>query len=540
MIEIPRPPSLADIEDFRSKGWWKDQTFSEILEKRARETPDREALGDARRRITYGDLWREVKRFAEFLRRQGVQRGDVVTLQLPNRIEFPVVFYSLELIGAVANKISADFRAIEVEYILKFSRSKAYVCASQFKGFDYVAMIRELRPRLPELSLVVCVDGVASDDVVSFARVVHDAPEIADADRVRMSPLDVMRMCFTSGTTGNPKGVLHCFNTTLCTCETFNTELAVTEDDVMLDYLPVGLNWGYMTLVQAAMAGARVVLMERFSAEAALELIEKERVTYIPTAPASIVAMLNSPALTKHDLGSLRIVITGGASAAVETIKAFQAAVPHAKLIELYGMLETGYHAFTRLTDDPLKVNGTVGRCVDSMGLRMLDDDANDVPYGEVGEIAAVGPSVHMGYLDNPAANRDSFTADGWFRTGDLGFFADAERNVRIAGRKKEIVNRGGKKYFPREIEELLYQHPKIVQAAIVGAPDPRLGEKNCLCAIVKEGSTLTLDEVVSFLKGRVADYKLPESLVVMQDFPMTPTGKIRRPELVKRVSGIG
>jgi acyl-CoA synthetase (AMP-forming)/AMP-acid ligase II len=401
-------------------------------------------------------------------------------------------------------------------------------------------MIRELRPRLPDLSLVVCVDDVASDDVVSFAKVVHDTPEIADAVRVRMAPLDVMRMCFTSGTTGNPKGVLHCFNTTLCTCETFNTELAVTENDVMLDYLPVGLNWGYMTLVQAVMAGARVVLMERFSAEDALELIEREHVTYIPTAPASIVAMLNSPALSKHDLGSLRIVITGGASAAVETIKAFQAAVPHAKLIELYGMLETGYHAFTRLTDDPLKVNGTVGRCVDSMGLRMIDDDGHDVQHGEVGEIAAVGPSVHMGYLDNPAANRDSFTADGWFRTGDLGFYADAEGNVRIAGRKKEIINRGGKKYFPREIEELLYQHPKIVQAAIVGTPDPRLGEKNCLCAIVKEGSSLTLDEIVSFLKGRVADYKLPEALVVMRDFPMTPTGKIRRPELVKRVSGSG
>jgi non-ribosomal peptide synthetase component E (peptide arylation enzyme) len=163
-----------------------------------------------------------------------------------------------------------------------------------------------------------------------------------------------------------------------------------------------------------------------------------------------------------------------------------------------------------------------------------------DVPYGEVGEIAAIGPSMHMGYLDNPAANRDSFTADGWFRTGDLGFHADAKGNVRIAGRKKEIINRGGKKYFPREIEELLYQHPKIVQAAIVGAPDPRLGERNCLCAIVKEGSRLTLDEVVSFLKGRVADYKLPEALVVMNDFPMTPTGKIRRPELVKRVSGTG
>ncbi len=538
MIEVPRPPSAQDIAKYRAKGWWKDQTFSQILEMRARETPDREAICDARRRITYAKLWAEVQRFAEFLRRQGVQRGDVVTLQLPNRIEFPVVFFSLELIGAVANKISADFRAVEVEYILKFSKSKAYVCASQFKGFDYLAMIRELRPRLPELSLTICVDDVDAPDVVSFAKVVHDTPEIDAANRVHMSPLDVMRMCFTSGTTGNPKGVLHCFNTTLCTCETFNRELAVTDRDVMLDYLPVGLNWGYMTLVQAAMAGARVVLMERFSAEGALELIEKERVTYIPTAPASIVAMLNSPELAKRDLSSLRIVITGGASAAVETIKAFQTAVPHAKLIELYGMLETGYHSFTRLTDDPLKVNGTVGHCVDSMGLRILDDDGNDVPFGEVGEIAAVGPSVHMGYLDNPAANRDSFTQDGWFRTGDLGQYADKEGNVRIAGRKKEIVNRGGKKYFPREIEELLYQHPKIMQAAIVGAPDPRLGEKNCLCAIIKPGVSLTLDEVVAFLRGRVADYKLPEALVVMNDFPMTPTGKIRRPELVKRVAG--
>ena len=538
MIEAPRPPSRKDAERYRAQGWWKDQRFSEILKARAIATPDREAMSDARRRITYGQLWAEVKRFAEFLRRQGVQCGDVVTLQLPNRIEFPVVFFSLELIGAVANKISADFRAVEVEYILKFSKSKAFVCAEEFKGFNYLTMIRDIRPRLPELSLVICVDDVDAGDVTSFAKVVHETPEIGHADRVRMSPLDVMRMCFTSGTTGNPKGVLHCFNTTLCTCQTFNRELAVTENDVMLDYLPVGLNWGYMTLVQAVMAGARVVLMERFSADAALVLIEKERVTYIPTAPASIVAMLNSSALAQRDLNSLRLVITGGASAAVETIKAFQAALPRTKLIELYGMLETGFHSFTRLTDDPLKVNGTVGHCVDEMGLRILDDNGNDVPYGEVGEIAAVGPSLHMGYLDNPTANRDSFTVDGWFRTGDLGQYADREGNVRIAGRKKEIINRGGKKYFPREIEELLYEHPKIVQAAIVGAPDPRLGEKNCLCAIVKPGASLDLGEVVAFLKGRVADYKLPEALVVMNDFPMTPTGKIRRPELVKRVAG--
>ena len=150
------------------------------------------------------------------------------------------------------------------------------------------------------------------------------------------------------------------------------------------------------------------------------------------------------------------------------------------------------------------------------MGLRIIDDEGRDVPHGEVGEIAAIGPSVHFGYPNNRAANRDSFTADGWFRTGDLGQFVDAEGNVRIAGRKKEIINRGGKKYFPREIEELLYQHPAILQVAIVGAPDARLGEHNCMCVVLKPGASLTLDEVVAFLSGRVADYKLPEELVVM------------------------
>ena len=537
MIKAPRLPSSATIKEYTDRGWWRDRRFSDILERRARETPDREAMADGRRRITYGQLWAEVKRFAEFLRRQGVQRGDVVTLQLPNRIEFPVVFFSLELIGAVANKISADFRGVEVEYILKFSQSRVYVCASQFKGFDYLPMIREIRPRLPDLALVICVDDTTAGDVVSFGKVVNETPEISERDRVRMDPFDIMRMCFTSGTTGNPKGVLHCFNTTLCTAELFNDQLAVTERDVMLCYLPVGLNWGYCTLVQSVMAGARVVLMERFSGDGALELIEKEGVTYIPTAPASIVAMLNSPQLKQRNLSSLRVVITGGASAAVETIKAFQAAIPNARLIELYGMLETGFHSMTRLTDDPLKVNGTVGRCVSVMGLRIIDDDGNDVPYGEVGEIAAIGPSVHFGYLNNDTANRESFTPDGWFRTGDLGQFVDKEGNVRIAGRKKEIINRGGKKYFPREIEELLYEHPAVFQVAIVGAPDARLGERNCMCVVLKEGATLTLDEVKAFLKGRVADYKLPEELVVMNDLPMTPTGKIRRPELIKRVA---
>ena len=538
MIVPPRPPDQKTIDEYVAKGYWGDTTFADVLERRAAESPDREVYADARRRITYANLWSEVLRCAEFLRRQGVRRGDVVTIQLPNRIEFPVVFFSLELVGAIANKVSPDFRATEVEYIMRFSRSSAYVGAARFKGFEYLPMIREIRPRLPDLKLVICVDPVDEPGVTSLGTVLTTALPTAARDRVRMSAYEVMRMCFTSGTTGNPKGVLHSFNTTLSTCARFNGELAMTDRDVLLIYLPVGLNWGYFTLVQTVLAGARAVLMERFSAEAALDTIERERVTYIPTAPASIVAMLNSPTLARRDLASLRVVVTGGASAALETIKAFQAAVPKAKLLEMYGMLETGVHIHTWLTDDPVKVNATVGRCVPHMGLRIIDDAGKDVPYGEDGEIAAKGPSVHIGYLDNEAANRDSFTPDGWFRTGDLARYADADGNVRIVGRKKEIINRGGKKYFPREVEELLYGHPKIMQVAIVGVPDPRVGEKNCLCVIPKEGASLALDEVVSFLRGRVADYKLPEQLIVMDEFPMTPTGKLKRSDLVKRVVG--
>jgi len=335
-------------------------------------------------------------------------------------------------------------------------------------------------------------------------------------------------MAFTSGTTGDPKCVLHSFNTTIYAPCLLNRDTQVTERDVLLIYLPVGLNWGYITLMQTIMAGARAVLMERFSGRAVLETIEHERVTYIPTAPAAIVSMLAESELDRFDLSSLRVVITGGASAAIETIRAYQARAK-GYLIELYGMLETGFHTYTRFTDDPAKVNGTIGRLVGDMELRILDGAGNDVPYGVIGEVAARGPSVHLGYHNNPAANSASFTADGWFRTGDLGRFVDQDGNVQLSGRSKEIINRGGKKFFPREVEEILYTHPNVLHAAMVGLPDARLGERNCLCIIPKSDRDLSLDEAVKFLKGQIADYKLPETIELFNEFPMTGTGKVRR-----------
>ena len=526
------------ITRYRKSGHWGAETFYSVLAARASSHPDRVAIVDRGRRVTYGELKTRVDRVAAGLGALGIGSGDVVTIQLPNWVEFAYVFFALERLGAVANQIGPDFRSREVDYILRFSESRAFVCPASFKNFDYVKMIGELRPGLPDLK-AVCVLGRpapspgATPGLMSLDALIESTDAVPPPG-AGQGANDVMRTAFTSGTTGNPKGVIHSHNTTLSTCRTLNTDMRVSPDEVFLIYLPLGLNWGYLTLVQAVMAGARAVLLDQFSARAALELIQRERVTYIPTAPASIIAMLNEPDLGGFDLSSLRVIITGGASCPIETIREFRARM-HGHLIELYGMLETGFHTYTRLDDDPEAVTGTVGTVSSGLGLRLIDGSGRDVAEGAEGEIAAQGPSVHLGYHKNPAANAELFTADGWFRTGDLGQF-DPAGNVKIVGRLKEMINRGGKKFFPREIEEILYTHPKILHAAIVGVPDPRLGERNCLCVIPRPGQTLTLDEVVGYLKDGVATYKLPETIEIFDELPFTPTGKIQRHVLVRRV----
>jgi non-ribosomal peptide synthetase component E (peptide arylation enzyme) len=518
-------PELA--QRWRAAGEWREESPFDLLATQAARHPNRIAFVDGQGRISYGELKDKIERCAAYLGQIGIKRGDVVTIQLPNRIIFPIVFFALELIGAVANKVNPDFRIRELDYILRFSGSKAFICPESFKGFDYLGMARQLREAIPVLTHVV-LSGEPVGDEFNLERGIADTAPLPQAQRVRMSADEIFRIAFTSGTTGNPKCVLHSFNTTLPAVRQINRDLLVTETDVQLVYLPVCLNWGYLCLLQAILSGSRAVLLERFSAKAALQLIERERVTYIATAPASIVAMLNEPDLSEYDVSSLRVVITGGASAAIETIRDYQARMP-GHLIELYGMLETGFHTYTRFSDDAAEVNGTIGRVVSSMGLKILDEAGNEVARGEVGEIAAQGPSVHLGYHANAAANAEAFTAQGWFRTGDLGRIVDAAGNVEIVGRRKEIINRGGKKFFPREVEEVLYTHPKVMHAAMVGIADPRLGERNCLCVIPKAGQVVSLAEMITHLKGQVADYKLPEELIIVAELPFTATGKLRR-----------
>ena len=519
---------------WRGAGLWSDATFATELARRVSATPEREALTDGTRRLSYRELADGIDRMAARLRALGIGAGDVVTMQLPNWIEFAFVFFALERLGAVAVTVSVDFRSRELEYIMRFAGSKMFICCAQFRDFDHTAMAAELAPRLAALAVIGVIGGVAGPGMVCLDDVAAArgapagfVPAATDADTV-------MRMAFTSGTTGNPKGVMHSHNTTLAAARILNGDLGLSADDVMMIWLPLGLNWGYLTLVQSVLAGAKAVLLDRFAPSAALDLIARERVSYIPTAPASLTAILQQPDLDRRDLSSLKFVVSGGASAPVETIRAWRRAAPGV-LLELLGMLETGYQAYTRPTDDPERVAGSVGVPASHMGLRLIDAEGRDVPPGQEGEICCDGPSVHLGYHNNPSANAEAFLPDGWFRSGDLGVI-DPEGRLRIVGRLKEMINRGGKKFFPREIEEILYTHPQVLYAAIVGIPDPRLGERNCLCLVPRPGEAPTLDHLLAFLGDSVATYKLPERLELFRQFPFTPTGKIQRHALVREV----
>jgi acyl-CoA synthetase (AMP-forming)/AMP-acid ligase II len=531
-MRIPDPPiDPARIARFMEEGYWVDTTSNDALEQRARETPDKLAIVDGRVRLRFGEYYRRAERLAAHFVGLGLGADDVVAIQLPNWSEFAVAVNAAMLAGVPFCQFHSDFRSREVEFILSFTEASALIVPSHFRRFDYLAMLADLRPRLPQLRNIMVVGEEVPPgyfDVRGFLDAAGE-PEIKPKQlrRRRPSANDLSRTAFTSGTTGDPKAVLHLHNTTNCAARFVNEGLRIDEDSVLLAFLPVGLNWGLLNVLQAVFAGCTIVLQEVFDAEQALALIERERVTHFCCAPAHLVSLLSVSDLGRYDLSSLQVMTTGGASCPIEVIREVRACLP-GHLLELYGMLECGFQSHTTLADDPEEVCGLVGRPLRQMGIRVVDNDGRDCPSGTAGEILTCGPSVTVGYYNNPDANARSFSPDGWFATGDIGIL-DAKGYLKIVDRKKELIIRGGANIYPREIEEVLYQHPKVIEAAAVGVPDPRLGERVCACIVPRPGESLTFEEMIAFLRGKIATYKLPEFFRLLDALPRTPTGKVQK-----------
>lgn len=537
-VRLPRFPAEYRRR-FVEAGLWLDRTLYDYFRETVERLPDRVALVAGERRITFAEWDAEAERVASALVARGIGRGDVVTVQLPNWPEMCVLQVALARIGAIIQPMHMVYREREMASMLRFCESRAVFTPQAYKDFDHAAAVAALRSDLPDLALSVTVRGSGGD--VTYEELNSGADGLAAYERDNpVSPDDVFYLNFTSGTEGNPKGFLHTHNTILSALKRM-ADLSAGSDpdgtDVSLANSPMTHSFGHLATYHVLLRGTRMVLVERFDPGETLRIIQNERVRALSGTPAHLISLLRHPDFPRTDVSSVKGVSVGGAQCPPQLLAEIEK-VFRVRTGNMYGMGENILHTSTTPNDPPEIIRQTVGRPVPGAELRIFSDDhESEKPTGEVGEIAFRGPTLFLGYYKNDELTRSTRNADGWFFTGDLGF-VDEAGYLHLAGRKKELINRGGTKIFPKEIEDLLHAHPKIVRAALVGMPDERLGERICAYVEVAPGETLTLDDLREHLGGLgVMRQKFPERLEIVDALPLTPTGKVVKGPLVADIS---
>lgn len=512
------------------QGLWKNRTLIEIFDEHVAKTPDKTLLVATRGiRWTYREVAERVEVLARNLAALGIGHGDVISAQLPNWGEFLIIHLAATRLGAVTNSLLPIYRAKDISYILGLARTKLAIIPDGFRGYDYPETYRELRPNLPSLEHIYVVGDTCPTDMKPF----HDLLKNTNAAAVERRAFDgddVTILIFTSGTESSPKGVMHSHNTLLYGNLAGAKLLGLNADEVVWAVSPIthatGIEWN---LRQAVVLGATLVMQESWDSEAALELLEKERCTYTCAATPFATMLLDSPSLSRRDLSSFRVFLCGGA-AIPATLGAEVRDRIGCNLIPCWGMSECFAATMGRVLDPDNKRWGTDGRAIPGAEVAVFDADrVTMLPPGESGEIGTRGPHVCLGYFRDPERTKETFSRDGWLFSSDLGVL-DENGYLRVIGRKKDIVNRGGLKISAREVEEMMLKHPAIQNAVLVGVPDRRLGEKSCAFVVMRSGESLSLEDLVEFLeKLGSAKYKLPEYLRVVAQLPMTPTGKVQK-----------
>ena len=504
-------------------------TVAQALDRSVAAYPDNVAIRFGNERITYKELYRRSERLAGQFLKKGLKKGDIVTVQMPNWPEYVCIHYALARIGAVMLPTIPQYRRNEMSHILSFSRSVAYITSVGFGDFDYVGMVAGMRADLPHLKDIYVVGEPAPAGAHSIREMLRkDVPAIP-LPRLPVDPEDVACMVVTGGTTGKSKGVPRTHNELLAHALNWAKVMGTTSDSIFLVPAPAthvfGLVEGFYIPLTS---GATAVWVDRFDTTEALRLIERERVTHALLVPALVVSLIQSPEFNNFDTSSLKTIITGGGPCAEEVIVQAKALLG-CEVISQYGMSE-GPLLTTALGDPPEVVAVTVGlpHC-DGTEFKIVDADRKPVPAGQRGEIAFRGPSMFGGYFENPEETAAVTDDEGWFYSGDLSF-QDERGNIHIVGRIKDTIKRGGETVMPREIEELLYTHPKVLNAAVIGMPDLRLSERICAYVVPKENQTITLEEVTRFLNDKgLAKFKLPERLEVVDALPITPPSKVQK-----------
>ncbi|PJE15566.1 MAG: AMP-binding protein [Mycobacterium sp.] len=494
----------------------------------------RDALVDvaAGRRWSYRDFVADVRRLATGLLRAGVRAGDRIGIWAPNRWEWVLVQYATAEIGAILVTINPAYRARELAYALRQSGIAMVIAAAGFKDADYVAMLTEVRSDCAELRDVVIMGTAGWDELAG-----SDADPVALAQAAAaLAPTDPINIQYTSGTTGYPKGVTLSHRNILNNGYLVGELLDYTEHDRICIPVPFYHCFGMVmgNLAATSRGACMVIPAPGFDPAATLRAVQAERCTSLYGVPTMFIAELGLADFGDYELGSLRTGIMAGAPCPVEVMRQVIERMHMPGVSICYGMTETSPVSTQTRTDDPLERRvGTVGRAGPHLEIKVVERDTGQtVPRGVSGEFCTRGYSVMSGYWNDPAKTAEVIDPEGWMHTGDLAAMDDCGY-VQITGRIKDIVMRGGENISPREIEEFLYTHPDIVDGHVIGVPDDRYGEEIMAVVKLRDGAVeLTIEALREFCAGRIARFKIPRYLRIVEEFPMTVTGKVRKVEM--------
>lgn len=521
----------AHARRMREAGFWPDTAFDEFVVRAIASTPDKPALvayradSEQPQRIDWRQFGDLVARCAAGLEDLGVGPGDIVAVQLPNWWEFVVVSLAANRIGAVVNPLMPIFREREMAYMLGFAEAKVLVVPKLFRGFDHAAMARMLQRELPALRHVIAVD---EDGESGFERRLLSGSRRVEATRPpRLAPDATAVVMFTSGTTGSPKGVMHTHNTMLACNRSLAGRFGLDGSDVLLACSPLGHMTGYAAVMLLGISlGATVVLQDVWEAKRGVTIMADEGVTFTAASTPFLSDICEAVAAGAPRPAQLRSFLCGGAPIPPVLIERALRELD-VKVCSLWGMTESLSSTLTEPERVAEKSATTDGRTLEGVDVKVVDFDGKSLPAGETGRLLVRGAQMFTGYYKR--SDIETFDAEGWFDTGDLAY-ADDEGYIRINGRTKDVLIRGGENVPVFEIEALLYKHPAVAAAALVGYPDARLGERGCAFVVLRPGASLTLEALQAYMiECKVAKQYWPERVEVVAELPRTASGKIQK-----------
>lgn len=535
-----------DAEKYNEFRWWLGITLGDMFDKATDLYPDKEALVDDRSRLTYRQLRDRVDRLAIALIKLGIKKQDRVLLQLPNWSEFVYSYFALQKIGAIAVLLVPRHSQTEINHLCHLTEATAWILPEQYHKINYIPIIDNVLPENPELKHVILVRGKESDRFPSLEKLIQNAKLSEDNIRElaarRPDPMDVAHMGPTGGTTGLPKVAPRTHNALICNVEYKARGWELNDSDICLAITPAGHDMTFTVAICGTIfTFSKLVLLDSTLPEDFCRTVQREKATCSVMAPALAMRVVNFEGLKDYDMSSLSKTHVGGAPSPPELIRAGYEKVGY-KHINGFGGTE-GHSIMTRLDYELDALCNAAGRpTCPYEKYKIIDQDERELPPNTDGELVCKGPGVFTGYFDAPEENRKAFTKDGFFKTGDMARIDDLGR-IKITGRIKDIILRGGENISPAEIEALIIAHPEVESVAVIGMPDKELGERICAYIQPVHGANLDGEDIISFLKGKGASVlQLPERIEFIDAIPLTKVGKADKKALredIKKRLGI-